>query len=186
VGNVTASVADQANSSMTLSSTLTSANGSVSRPVELAVKGKSTGTRRSLGAVLRQRRRSLGLTQVELSKRLKVKPSYVGFLESDRRRPSLPLLSRLANTLELKPEVLFLLAHPEEKELLGMRRRSSQVRDDEAWRGFKANKRLLARYGVKPKEFKVLLQVKLLGKVSAPRDFFYILNTIRQALQDEK
>ena len=39
---------------------------------------------------------------------------------------------------------------------------------------------------VKPRELKVLSQVNLLGKITAPRHFLFILNAIRQAVEAEE
>jgi hypothetical protein len=54
------------------------------------------------------------------------------------------------------------------------------------WRDFAGNKALLARHNVKPREMKVLSQVNLLGKITAPRNFLFILNAIRQAVEEEE
>jgi transcriptional regulator with XRE-family HTH domain len=55
----------------------------------------------TLGQVLKQRREAYALTQRELAHKLGVKASHVAYLENGRRRPSLSLLARLADTLEL-------------------------------------------------------------------------------------
>jgi transcriptional regulator with XRE-family HTH domain len=73
---------------------------------------------RTLGPVLKKQRETLGLTQRELACKLNVKPSHVAYLEKDRRRPSLMLLSRLAEVMGLQKEPLFLLAHPEASSLV--------------------------------------------------------------------
>jgi hypothetical protein len=44
----------------------------------------------------------------------------------------------------------------------------------------------LARHQVKPRELKVLSQVNLLGTITAPRQFVFILNAIRQAVEEEE
>lgn len=140
----------------------------------------------TLGEVLRQRRHMLRLTQRELAQRLGVKPSHVAYLESGRRRPSLSLVGRLSVSLGLPSERLLLLAHPEAGALLG-RRRPSVDRGEKfhAWRRFVGDKALLALHQVKPRELKVLSQVNLLGRVSAPRDYLFILRAIRQALEEQ-
>jgi len=143
--------------------------------------------KKTLGQVLKRQRETLGLTQRELASRLGVKAAHIAYMESGRRRPSLSLLSRLADVLGLKKEPLFLLAHPEASELIGARREPAARRDDrnQAWKGFVGNKALLTRYAVNPRELKILSQVNLLGKVSAPRNFLFILNSIRQAVEEE-
>lgn len=143
---------------------------------------------KTLGPVLKKQREALGLTQRELARQLNVKPSHVAYLEKDRRRPSLMLLSRLAEVMGLQKEPLFLLAHPEASSLVdSSRREPAPHRDpDQVWRDFSGNKALLARHNVKPREMKVLSQVNLLGKITAPRNFLFILNAIRQAVEEEE
>jgi transcriptional regulator with XRE-family HTH domain len=75
--------------------------------------------KKTLGQVLKERRALLRLTQRELALKLGVKPSHVAYLETDRRRPSLGLLSRIADVLGLSKESLFALAHPEARSFLG-------------------------------------------------------------------
>ena len=141
----------------------------------------------TLGPLLKRQRLALDLTQRELALRLGVKASHIAYLEAGRRRPSLSLLSRLADVLGLKKEPLFLLTHPEARELIGAAREPARRSDDrkQAWRSFVANKALLARHAVKPRELQVLSHVNLLGRVSAPRHFLFILNSIRQAVEEE-
>jgi transcriptional regulator with XRE-family HTH domain len=140
----------------------------------------------TLGQVLRQRRDAYALTQRELARKLGVKASHVAYLENGRRRPSLSLLARLADTLELDKQRLFLLAHPEAHWIVGARREPSPAeRQENAWRKFVANRGMLARHKVTPRELKVLEKVNMLGKVSAPNQFLFILNAIRQAVEEE-
>jgi transcriptional regulator with XRE-family HTH domain len=143
--------------------------------------------KKTLGQVLKSQREILGLTQRELALKLEVKASHVAYLEKDRRRPSLGLISRIANVLGLPKEPLFLLAHPEARSLLSERREAPGVDRNagQVWRDFTGNKAMLAHHQVKPNELKVLSQVNLLGKVAAPRQFFFILNAIRQAAEEE-
>jgi transcriptional regulator with XRE-family HTH domain len=144
--------------------------------------------KKTLGQVLKGQREILGLTQRELALKLEVKPSHVAYLEKDRRRPSLALVSRIANVLGLEKEPLFLLAHPEASSLLTGRRDPAAPNrtPDQVWRDFTGNKAMLARHNVQPRELKVLQQVNLLGKVAAPRQFLFILNAIRQAVEEEE
>jgi transcriptional regulator with XRE-family HTH domain len=143
--------------------------------------------KKSLGEVLKSQREIFGLTQRELALKLGVKASHVAYLEKGRRRPSLGLVSRIADVLGLAKEPLFLLAHPEASSLLSERREepATACNPDHVWRDFTGNKALLARHQVKPTELRVLSQVNLLGKVAAPRSFLFILNAIRQAVEEE-
>lgn len=141
---------------------------------------------KTLGEVLKSRRELLALTQRELAAQLGVKGSHVAYLESNRRRPSLGLVSRIAEVLDLDREMLFLLAHPEARSLITTQRAPAPRHSREGvWRDFAQDKALLARHQVSPRELKVLSQVNLLGKVAAPRHFLFILNSIRQAVEEE-
>ena len=143
--------------------------------------------KKTLGKVLKERRALLRLTQRELALKLGVKPSHVAYIEVNRRRPSLGLLSRIADVLGLQKEPLFVLAHPEARSLLGTPREAAPRQEqDQAWQEFAGNKALLVRHQVKPRELKVLSQVNLLGKVTAPGQFVFILNAIRQAVEEEE
>src|SRR3984957_2019331 len=143
--------------------------------------------KKTLGEVLKARRALLRLTQRELALKLGVKPSHVAYLEMNSRRPSLGLLSRIADVLDLPKESLFALAHPEARSFLGTPRDAAPPQEqDQAWQEFTGNEALLARHQVKPRELEVLSQVNLLGKVTAPRDFVFFLNAIRQAVEDEE
>ena len=144
-------------------------------------------SKQTLGQVLKQQRVALDLTQRELAHRLGVKASHIAYLEAGRRRPSLSLLSRLADVLGLKKELLFLLAHPEARELIGAQPKAARQNHDRkrAWRSFAANKAMLARHAVQPRELQVLSRINLLGEVAAPSHFLFILNSIRQAVEKE-
>ena len=136
-----------------------------------------------LGDVLKKRREAMNLSQRQLSRNLGVKPSYIGYLERDMRRPSLRLLDRIAEVLGLERRRLLLLAHPEARKLLD-ERATGRRSDRGAWQDFVADRPLLARYRVTPAELRVLAKVNLLGRVSSPRNFLFILQSIRQALDD--
>jgi hypothetical protein len=96
-------------------------------------------------------------------------------------------LRRIAAVLDLPKESLFVLAHPEARSILGTPRAGEPPQEeDQAWQEFAGNEGLLARHQVKPRELEVLSQVNLLGKVTAPGQFVFILNAIRQAVEDEE
>ncbi len=141
---------------------------------------------KKLGATIREARASLGLSQQELAAKVGVQASYIAYIENDHRRPSLPVLRRIAQTLGLNPREMFFLSHPEARHLLEEKERGKARSKDEAWRQFRANEALLRRHKVTPAELKVLKQVSMLSTVSSPRHFFFILNAIRQAAADEE
>jgi len=141
--------------------------------------------KKTLGQVLKQQREAFALTQRELAKKLGVKASHVAYLENGRRRPSLSLLTRLATVLDLNRQQLFLLAHPEARTLVGEENDAAKESPEEAWKRFSGNRGLLARNRVTPKELKVLQQVNLLGRISSPKHYLFILTSIRQAVEEE-
>jgi transcriptional regulator with XRE-family HTH domain len=141
--------------------------------------------KKTLGEVLKERREAMDLTQRELAAKLGVKASHVAYLENGRRRPSLSLLRRLGDVLGLETEPLFLLAHPEAKALLCKREAAPSKRPENAWRKFLGDHALLARNKITPRELRVLRQVNMLGRVSSPRHFLFILNSIRQAVEED-
>ena len=141
---------------------------------------------RSLGEVLRVRRHELGLTQRDLAAKLGVQPAHVAYLELDRRRPSLSLLERIAQALDLNRERLILISHPEARNFFPAHAEvEAAAGEDRAWRDFRRNKVLLARHKITSKELKVLSQVALLGRINNPRTFLFVLNSIRQAVGEE-
>ncbi len=73
---------------------------------------------KTLGEFLKARREGLGLTQRSLAQKLGVEASHVAFIESGRRKPSLKLVGRIADTLGLDRQEVLLLAHPEVSVLL--------------------------------------------------------------------
>jgi hypothetical protein len=93
----------------------------------------------------------------------------------------------MADVLGLPKESLFVLAHPEARSLLGTPRDATpRQKQDQAWQEFAGNEALLARHQVKPRELEILSQVNLLGKVTAPSQFVFILNAIRQAVEEDE
>jgi transcriptional regulator with XRE-family HTH domain len=139
----------------------------------------------TFGKVLKQARLSLGLSQQKLARGLGVRASHIGYLEQGRRRPSLTLLNALAETLGVDKERLFLLSHPEAKGLI----KDSAVKlenpkQSDAWKELLADKATLIRNNVTAKELKVLSHIALLGSVLKPRDYLFILNSIRQAVKE--
>jgi repressor LexA len=139
----------------------------------------------TFGKVLKAARLALGLSQQALARKLGVRASHIGYLEQGRRRPSLTLLNALADTLGVDKERLFLLSHPEAKNLIkGDAKRRSDSRQPDAWKELLADKAALIRNQVTAKELKVLSHITMLGTVLKPRDYLFILNSIRQAVKE--
>ncbi len=60
-----------------------------------------------LGKNIRKYRRRAGLTQEQLSDKVKVTPKYIQYIESAKRTPSLRLLSKIAGAVGMKVKDLF-------------------------------------------------------------------------------
>ncbi len=58
------------------------------------------------GKTIKLFRTSKNLTQVEVASSLEISPEYLSKLENDARRPSLVLLSKLSNVLEIPLQLL--------------------------------------------------------------------------------
>jgi len=134
---------------------------------------------RNFGQVIRERRRQLDLTQEEVAKRIKTSTPYVGHLESAKRHPSDKIVTRLAEVLGLDRRELFFLANPRAQALLTPEADSAQ---DSAWEDFRKNEQLRRIHNISNDEMEMLSRVALLGDVRSPRDFIYILNTVRHAV----
>jgi len=134
---------------------------------------------RSLGQVIRERRRQLDLTQEDVARRIKTSTPYVGHLESGKRHPSDKIVTRMAEVLGLDRRELFFLANPRAEALL-----SPEVKTpaDSTWEDFRKNEQLRRVHNITAGEMEMLSRVALLGDVTSARDFIYILNTVRHAV----
>jgi transcriptional regulator with XRE-family HTH domain len=131
-----------------------------------------------LGDLLKARREGIGLTQRQLAAELGVEASHVAFLESGRRKPSLKLVARIADTLGLDRQELLILAHPEAKGLIA-EAESARNTTAPSWQRFITNRELLARYCVTNSELRVLEHLSMLGTVRSAKEFLAILTLIR-------
>jgi transcriptional regulator with XRE-family HTH domain len=138
-----------------------------------------------LGPLIRRQREEFRLTQRELARKLGVKASHVAYIEGGRRRPSLALVRRLADTLGLNKQKLLLMTYPEARFLIARSPEPSLGNPDAAWRQFAGNRAMLTEHSITPAELKVLRQVSLLGRVAAPRNLLFVLNAIRQAVSED-
>jgi transcriptional regulator with XRE-family HTH domain len=134
---------------------------------------------RNFGQVIRDRRRQLDLTQQEVARRIKTSTPYVGHLESSKRHPSDKVLSRMAEVLGLDRRELFFLANPRAVELLKTKEDGT---GKAAWEEFRKDDRIRRTYNITTDEMEMLSSVATRGDVGSPRDFVYILQTIRHAL----
>jgi transcriptional regulator with XRE-family HTH domain len=133
-----------------------------------------------LAEFLKKRRHALGLSQRALAEQLDIEPSYIAFLESGRRKPSLALLERIATTLRCDHQELFLLAHPEAKSMVTPQPKLKPKQPAQAWQELMNDRAMLERYQVTSRELHALRQLSLLGYVLSPREFLTILTVIRR------
>ena len=136
----------------------------------------------SFGSQMSRWRERAGLSQRELAKILDVKASYISYIEQDKRKPSLSLLLEAASTIGIDAREAFLLVHPECESFVGPSRKA--VRKD-AWTIFSSNRKVLGRWRVTRPELRFLKRLKTLGNVTDPRSFLFVLNSVRQALEEE-
>jgi transcriptional regulator with XRE-family HTH domain len=64
------------------------------------------------GNTIRRRRQAFGYSQRQLARLVGVQASHIAYLENGRRLPSLSLLIRLAEELNVRPGKLALQAFP--------------------------------------------------------------------------
>jgi transcriptional regulator with XRE-family HTH domain len=135
--------------------------------------------KRTFGQVLRDRRRQLDLTQQEVARRIRTSTPYVGHLEAGKRRPSNPVLSRLADVLGLNRRDLFILANPKVVELLAS---PDGDEGNSAWDIFHRDEQVRRTHNIMPDEIEILSKVAQMGEVISPRDFIFVLHAVRRAL----
>ncbi len=131
------------------------------------------------GTVIRARRRQLDLTQEKLARRIRTSVPYVGHLETGKRHPSERTVTRLAEVLGIDARELFFLANPGTKRLIS---RNQESNGASAWNAFCQDETFRKIHNITDQEMQALSGVALLGEVRTPRDFLFILKTIRQAL----
>jgi transcriptional regulator with XRE-family HTH domain len=132
-----------------------------------------------LGELVKDRREDLGLSQRSLAQKLGVEASHIAFIESGRRKPSLKLVARLADILDIERQSLLILAHPEAKELIAETTPEIRPQPARSWKRFIQNRELLARYNVTDPELRALEQFSFLGTVRSAKEFLTILTLIR-------
>jgi hypothetical protein len=79
----------------------------------------------------------------------------------------------------LNPSELFFLANPGTRVLISEQPKSSGL---SAWDAFVRDEKARKIHNITDQEMETLSRVARMGDVQGPRDFIFILNTIRQAL----
>jgi transcriptional regulator with XRE-family HTH domain len=74
---------------------------------------------KSFGYMLKSWRQKSGLAQQTAGAILGVNAAHVAFIESSMRRPSLPVLLKIASLINMDAREAFVLAYPEAKTLVG-------------------------------------------------------------------
>jgi DNA-binding XRE family transcriptional regulator len=136
-------------------------------------------TEAGFGQAVRQRRRLLDMTQMEVARRIGTSTPYIGHLESGVRHPSEKIVIKIAEVLGLDPRELFLLANPGTKILLS---EPPAAKGKSAWERFVKNRQVRKIHNITDREMETLSRVAMMGEVRCVRDFLFILNSIRQAL----
>jgi hypothetical protein len=85
----------------------------------------------------------------------------------------------MAEVLGLDRRDLFFLANPRAVELL---RTQEDGKGKSAWEEFRKDERVRRTHNITTDEMEMLSSVAVMGDVGSPRDFIYILNTVRHAL----
>jgi transcriptional regulator with XRE-family HTH domain len=137
--------------------------------------------RQTLGGLLKKWRKKSRLSQRTLGRRLHVSASLVCYIEKGERRPSLLLLANIADLIGIEKRQALVLDRPSCRSVLA----GNRMKSKDVWRRFRGDRGLLARNRVTSSELKVLKQFSKLGKVANPRYFLAVLNSIRQAIEEE-
>ena len=80
----------------------------------ISIMAKRT-TYPAFGPIMRRFRRLKDLTQDEVAARLEIAPSYVSRLESEIKKPSIEMLFRVADALEIPASAIVLQMEEERK-----------------------------------------------------------------------
>ena len=80
--------------------------------------------KRTLGSVVKEARDGARMSQRDLAAAVGIKASHIAYIENGHRRPSIPLIIPLSETLGLDAKELLLLAYPAVKQILDRSRPS--------------------------------------------------------------
>jgi transcriptional regulator with XRE-family HTH domain len=133
----------------------------------------------SFGQVIRARRRALDLTQEEVARGIGTSIPYIGHLESGKRHPSQKIVVKLADILGLDRGDLFLRANPQAEAIILPK---AEAKPALAWDRFEREASQYGVHNITRSELDILRRVSMMGEVRSPRDFVFILATIRHAL----
>ena len=149
------------------------------KPLCLGARKTADAKTRSFGRVIRERRRQLDLTQEDVARRINTSGSYIAYLETGKRRPPGVVVAKLADALGLDARDMFLLANPKVASLIS---EQQKLDGTSAWDSFVKDAKLRKILNITDQEMETLSRVAKMGNVRSPRDFVFILVSIRQAL----
>jgi transcriptional regulator with XRE-family HTH domain len=121
------------------------------------------------GRFMKARREELGLTQRSLARKLGVEGSFIAYIESGRRRPSLALTGKIADALRLDRQEVFLRAHTEARALVDVTAPKPRKKNSWSWDRFMRDHELLSRAHVTERERQALEHLSVLGTVSSTK-----------------
>jgi len=121
----------------------------------------------------------LRLTQRSFAEKLGVEVGHVAFIESGRRRPSLKLVARIADSLGLDGQMFYSSPIPKQEPYFPQENLNHGKTPPVSWQRFIKNRALLTRYQVTKPELQVLEHVSLLGTAISAKEFLAILTLIR-------
>ena len=75
-------------------------------------------TKQHLGLRIKELRKKKGYTQDSLSEIVGVDPKHLSRIECGSNFPSLELLSKISNALDIEPSILFCISHLKDKRAL--------------------------------------------------------------------
>ena len=116
---------------------------------------------RTLGQMIRQRRRELGWTQREIALRAGTSVPYIGHLEAGKRHPSERVLLRLSNILRAGPARLIL---DRESDRGGLVKPAKVLNGGFALGALQADRNIQRIHNNSTDEIKLLSRVAVLGE----------------------
>src|SRR5438046_1518101 len=121
----------------------------------------------NFGALIRERRRSLNLTQHQVATLVGVSTPFVGHLEGGTRHPSGRTVTRIADVLGFNRADLLIAANPEAggKSHNGGTGNGRTRRSASAWEQFR--KSYVHNGDIEPGEFALLSKVASMGEVQS-------------------
>lgn len=140
----------------------------------------------TFGQYLKTRRRELGLTQVQVAKKLDVGQNFVAYMENDQRKPSNDVLKRLADCLSLPMDELYLKVHPDVEDIFSNRpQKRERTRFNPLLHKLRYDRTLREKYAITDDDISLLGSIQARGEITRLEDYIFLLMTIRQVFRDK-